>query len=50
MKERLDIFVACGWDSCSGGFFKRTPAKEYTVWIPPINSPMNLFSIDKKSS
>ena len=35
-------FAACNWTSCDGG--PNSPKAEYLMWIPQLDSPMNIIS------
>lgn len=49
--ENLETFKLCGWNSCSiFGFFKITPREEYDLWIPDLQSPLNIFSLSLKTN
>lgn len=41
--DRPDIFSGCGWDTCSNGWFSKSPRPEYNIWIPDIVSPFTLL-------
>lgn len=32
-KESPEVFKACGWNSCSGGYWSSSPKEKYTLWI-----------------
>lgn len=55
-KNDEELFNQCGWNTCEKEgiqklkFWKSVPEKEYNLWIPNLNSPLNIFSIDEKSN
>ena len=51
--QNPEVFKACGWTDCTKKaleLWKSVPDKEYRLWIPPLTSKLNIFTLDEKAN